>query len=200
MIAFAFGLLNSPTLAQSSSDVERWSRVGALRPGAQIRVEMTSGNRVAGTIAAADANRFTLLERGGKSLTVERSSVRRVTLRSRGRGALYGLLIGFGAGFITGATAGPYIADFGDPGASRRVKYGAGWGAVFGGRGQDRQAWSGATPRTGNAGGSAQHCRVAARHGCYSVSQSSSRPGTLERQRQSETAAALCNGAASSAG
>ena len=66
---------------------------------------------------------------------MDRASVSSVTRKSRARGALYGLLVGFGAGFATGAAAGPYIADFGNPGAARRMKYGAGLGLFFGGVG-----------------------------------------------------------------
>jgi hypothetical protein len=144
MIAGTLCLVSSPALAQSPREARRWSGLGALHAGREVRVEVTGGNRLAGAIQAVDENRLTLRERSGSTANVERNSVRRVTVKSRGRAALYGLLIGFGAGFVAGATAGPYIVDFGNPGGARRVKYGAGWGAFVGGIGAGVGALTGA--------------------------------------------------------
>ena len=58
-----------------------------------------------------------------------------MTRKSRGRGALIGVIAGFAVAFPVGAAAGPYIADFGNPPVATRLRHGAGWGLFFGGVG-----------------------------------------------------------------
>ncbi|MBL8217709.1 MAG: hypothetical protein JNL62_00685 [Bryobacterales bacterium] len=128
-------LMQGLALAQTPRADYRWSRLGTLSGTIQVRAELTSGARLCGAIASVGPSRLTLRRRDGAASVVERSSLRSVSLRSRRRGALYGLLAGFGVGFVTGAAAGPYIADFGNPGAARRVKYGIGLGLFGGGIG-----------------------------------------------------------------
>lgn len=101
----------------------------------QVRAELTSGARLSGVISNVEAGRFTLRDMDVAASVIERSSLERVSLRSRHRGALYGFLDGFGVGCAIGAAAGAYIADFGNPGAARRVKYGIGLGIFSGGIG-----------------------------------------------------------------
>lgn len=134
-ILCASGLLNS---ARGESS-DRWSRLRLLQSDDRIRVDLNNRDRLNGAVRGFEANRFTLIERGGRAIPVERDSVKSISRKLRGRGALYGLLVGFGAGFVVGAAAGPYITDFGNPGAGRRVKYGigcigAGIGALAGAR------------------------------------------------------------------
>jgi hypothetical protein len=140
VILYASGLLSSAR-AQS---VDRWSRLRLLQADDQIRVELNNGERWNGAVRGFSADRFTLIDRGGRAIPVERDSAKAISRKSRGRGALYGLLVGFGAGFVVGAAAGPYITDFGNPGAGRRVKYGVGWGAFSGGIGAGIGALAGA--------------------------------------------------------
>jgi hypothetical protein len=123
---------------------ERWLRIGELRGDQRISVRLMNGDRLNGSVERFAESGFVLREAGGRMVPVDRASVKSVIRKSRPRGALYGLLIGFGAGFATGATAGPYITDFGDPGAARRVKYGVGWGLFFGGVGAGVGALTGA--------------------------------------------------------
>jgi hypothetical protein len=62
-------------------------------------------------------------------------SVERVTRKSRARGALWGFIVGFGIAAPVGAYAGPYLADWGNPSATVRLRHAAGWGLFFGGAG-----------------------------------------------------------------
>jgi hypothetical protein len=131
--------------AQPVTGGERWLRIGELPSNRSVTVQLKNGNRLKGSIEHFDGDGFVLRDTGGGRLVpVDRASVTNVSRRSRSRGAIYGLLVGFGAGFATGAIAGPYITDFGNPGAARRMKYGGAWGLFFGGVGAGVGALTGA--------------------------------------------------------
>lgn len=119
----------------TGSAADPWSQLGSLSQDARIAVETQAGEHVTGFAVRLEPDRLVLRRTAGDDRSVDRASVKRVTRKSRGRGALIGLIVGFGGGFAMGAAAGPYIADFGNPGAARRVKYGLGWGAFTGGIG-----------------------------------------------------------------
>lgn len=127
--------------AQAQDSDAQWQRLGALRPSQRITAELADGRRLRGSFERVDQDALYLR---AAAAPLSRGSVRRVTVKSRARGALYGLLIGFGAGFATGAIGGPYIVDYGSPSASTRAKYGLGWGMFFGGVGAGVGALTGA--------------------------------------------------------
>lgn len=131
--------------AQQTVAAERWSALSTvLQP---VTVEKKNGDRLAGTVQSIEAERLTLFDRSSQSATVGRNTVQRITRKSRVRGTLYGLAAGFAGGFVFGAAAGPYIADFGNPGTARRVKYGIGFGLFTGGIGAGIGALAGAGVR-----------------------------------------------------
>jgi hypothetical protein len=142
----AAALLPNLAAAQSETDA-RWYALGSLPGGTQVRVDLVKPERLNGTVAGTEGDRLTLRNRDGASVVLARESVARVSRKSRRRAAVYGLIIGFTAGFITGAAAGPYITDFGNPGAARRVKYGIGFGAFSGGIGAGIGALAGTRVR-----------------------------------------------------
>lgn len=132
---------------QGQSKNRDWSRVEAIGPGVNLMVELNSGQLLRGAVVRIRPEEMTLADRGGAEITTARGNVKHVRLKSRGRGAVIGLLVGFGAGLASGAIAGPYIVDHGNPSAGARFRHGAGWGAVFGGAGALIGAATGANIR-----------------------------------------------------
>lgn len=94
-----------------------------------------TGEPAKGRLRNAGAGSLTLLGRGGKTVQAGRRDVLRVTRKSRLKAAVWGGAFGFGAAAPVGAFAGLYIADCGNPSASVRLRYAAGWGLVRGGIG-----------------------------------------------------------------
>jgi hypothetical protein len=136
MLACALsGLTGSAAAQETPPGAGRWSNLEGLGGSRRVRVETRSGERRDGVLEQVDANRLTLREPNGNAVPIERDAIRRVTRKSRKRGALYGLLVGFAGGFAAGAAYGPYLTDFGYPGAGTRIKFGVGFGMCLGGIG-----------------------------------------------------------------
>lgn len=121
-----------PALALSQP---AWERVERLRPNETITVYLLRGEVLKGKVISASSEGVSLIGKGGKAAQAARDDVARVTKRSRGKGALWGVVIGFGIAAPVGAYAGPYLADWGNPSSGVRLRHGAGWGLFFGGIG-----------------------------------------------------------------
>lgn len=126
----AFGLL--PGLGQAQP---AWERVQRLGPNQTVTVHLRNGEVLKGKLGSASAEGLSLLGKRGKMVQAGREEIARVTKKSRGRGAMWGGIIGFGLAAPVGAYAGPYIADWGNPSAGVRLRHAAGWGLFFGGVG-----------------------------------------------------------------
>src|SRR5829696_6000970 len=77
-----------------------WSAVQALSPGQKIVVRTRDGDRLSGRFDSANDLLINFTD-GRKKISLTRESVKLVQLdrgNSRGRGALFGALIGAGAG------------------------------------------------------------------------------------------------------
>ena len=107
-----------------------WQRVGALKEGSAVQVHLRTRDVVAGPLVRWSAADLAVGQR-----TIARPEIAKVTRRSRLRGALIGFAVGFAIAAPIGAYAGPYIADWGNPSASVRLRHAAGWGLFFGGVG-----------------------------------------------------------------
>jgi hypothetical protein len=135
LMVFARVVTIALILPHSSAADADWTAVQNLRPEQRVKVYLTDGRVLKGTIHSADVNGLAVRAGGQDALRVARTSVTRVTKKSRGSAALWGGVIGFGIGLPVGAAAGPYLADFGNPPAATRMRHGLGWGAFFGGVG-----------------------------------------------------------------
>jgi hypothetical protein len=121
-----------------------WERAERLAPGQSITVHLRSGKMLKGRLEAVAADALRIRMKAGRVEQAARGEIFRLTRKSRVRGALWGLIAGFGAGAPVGAFAGPYLADWGNPSASVRLRHAAGWGLFFGGIGAGIGALAGA--------------------------------------------------------
>src|SRR5258706_16486269 len=93
--------------AVSAAQLAGWTSVMMLASGSLVRVDTTTGERLRGTVDAADASRVTIRV-SGRTVDVPRVSVGRVTQlgnRRVRRFALWGLAIGAGGGAALGSLA-----------------------------------------------------------------------------------------------
>jgi len=97
---FTLVLFSYAALGQSND----WQAVTDLKPGTRVIVTERSGAETKGRIRAADDNSIAI-ERGGKRISVSRTSIDRVYLAKRGS-VLKRALIGAAAGAGIGATIG----------------------------------------------------------------------------------------------
>ncbi|MBI4876156.1 MAG: hypothetical protein HY822_16085 [Acidobacteria bacterium] len=88
-----------------------------------------------GRLESAGAEGLRLRAKGGRTVQAGKEDVARVSRKSRRWGALWGGIAGFVCAAPVGAFAGPYIADYGNPSGSVRLRHAAGWGLFFGGAG-----------------------------------------------------------------
>jgi hypothetical protein len=108
-----------------------WARVTSLAPDQRVKVYLTDGTVLKGRVERTAEG---LALRTSKDLLpLAEDRVSRVSKKSRGRGAMWGGIIGFAVGAPVGAAAGPYLADWGNPSASKRLQFAAGWGLYIGG-------------------------------------------------------------------
>lgn len=124
------GLLSVVASAQPT-----WERVQGLGPNQAVTVYLRNGEAVKGKLQSTGADGLSLLGKDRKTMQVGREDVVRLTKKSRGRGAMWGGIFGFGIAAPIGAFAGPYITDYGNPSAGVRMRHAAGWGLFFGGVG-----------------------------------------------------------------
>lgn len=123
----------APLCAQS------WDSLQSVR-GRQVKVLETGGQEHKGTCEAVTSDGITVL--GGKNrLTIERSKVKRVSVRSgarRVRNIAIGAAVGLAAGLITDQTLGTFLRNEGHD-SERAITYAApiivfgGIGAAFSG-------------------------------------------------------------------
>ena len=106
-LALAFALAQAPAAAAQgrARANDDWSAVQALSPGQKIVVRTKDGDRLSGRFDSANDLLFNFTD-GRRKVSLTRESIRLVQLdrgNSRGKGALYGALIGAGAGFAVGS-------------------------------------------------------------------------------------------------
>jgi hypothetical protein len=109
----------------------QWDRVRQMPSGSTATVHLRSGEVLKAKIDAAGVHGLRIVPKYGNFFDANRAEIVRVQRKSRAWGALWGAVIGFGAAAPFGAFAGPYIADYGNPSSSVRLRHAAGWG-LFG--------------------------------------------------------------------
>ena len=125
-VSFATALVAAHALAQASN----WDTLRDLKPGARVSVACHDGQVIHGTLSGWSADGLQIAT-SSDSRTLTRQSIYRVQVRersSRWRGALIGGLVGFGGGFLIGASSAGYITDRNNPSASWRAAVGSGLG------------------------------------------------------------------------
>ncbi|MCC6536969.1 MAG: hypothetical protein IT162_05435 [Bryobacterales bacterium] len=105
--------------------------MAALPVGSKIEIEFAGVPKQKERLVRVERERLIV----APQRVIERADIRRITRKSRLRGALIGLAAGFAVGFPVGAAAGPYIADHGFPSAAKRAQFGLGWGMFSAGIG-----------------------------------------------------------------
>jgi len=107
-LALAFALAHFPAAAaqtRAPRALDDWSAVQALSPGQKIVVRTKDGDRLSGRFDSANDLLVNFTD-GRKKISLTRESVKLVQLdrgNSRGKGALFGALIGGAAGFAVGS-------------------------------------------------------------------------------------------------
>jgi len=106
-LALAFALAQGcPASAQTRArTLDDWSAVQTLSPGQKIVVRTKDGDRLSGSFDSANDLLINFTD-GKRKVSLTRESVRLVQLdrgNSRGKGALFGMLIGGAAGFAVGS-------------------------------------------------------------------------------------------------
>lgn len=127
-------LAGSAAQEPSSAD-QGWGRLGKLRPNDKVRIYLRRGELLKGTVQTWTAQDLAVQFSGGGMRTISKNDVARVTKKSRAKGALWGGVVTLGIAAPIGAFAGPYLADWGNPSATVRLRHAAGWGLFFGGIG-----------------------------------------------------------------
>ena len=118
-----------------AQEARGWDRLGQLGPKKRIKVYLRNDEVLKGAIQEWQPEAVSLLTAGDKVVRLRAEEVSRVTKKSRSRAAMWGAIIGFGIAAPVGAYAGPYIADWGNPGLGVRLRHAGGWGLFFGGIG-----------------------------------------------------------------
>ena len=106
-LALAFALAQGgPASAQTRArTLDDWSAVQTLSPGQKIVVRTKDGDRLSGRFDSANDLLINFTD-GKRKVSLTRESVKLVQLdrgNSRGKGALFGALVGAGAGFAFGS-------------------------------------------------------------------------------------------------
>jgi len=94
---------NAP--AQQQAVPESWANLIQLVPGTEIRVALSGGRTVRGTVQKVTSDSLAINATASQE-TLARTEIKRVELKRkgrRGRNALIGLLIGTGGGLAVGA-------------------------------------------------------------------------------------------------
>jgi len=94
----------------ASRDNPSWQNVQALTPGARIELSRKSGEKVSGSLRSATPDSIVLTGKQ-QDLSIPRTEVSRIVVKSKGRGKWIGLAIGAGAGAGTGAAIGTRLAN-----------------------------------------------------------------------------------------
>jgi hypothetical protein len=89
----------------------RWEKVEALPAGSAIIVYLESGDRILGSFNRLEANSLTLTDLEGKSASLPRQGIRKITSPERTDKTMDGTLIGLAVGFGAGAAVGAASAD-----------------------------------------------------------------------------------------
>ncbi|MFN2414455.1 MAG: hypothetical protein ABR603_04875, partial [Pyrinomonadaceae bacterium] len=107
-LALAFALAQGPAVAAQQSRaraLDDWSAVQTLSAGQKIVVRTKDGDRLTGRFDSASDLLINFSD-GRRKVSLTRESIKLVQLdrgNSRGRGVLYGTLIGGAAGFAAGS-------------------------------------------------------------------------------------------------
>jgi hypothetical protein len=134
-LALAFALAQgSPASAQARVH-DDWSAVQTLSPGQKIVVRTKDGDRLSGRFDSANDLLINFAD-GKRKVSLTRESVRLVQLdrgNSRGKGALFGVLVGGAAGFAVGSILYfPFKDDMVDTTVPASAALGAAIGAGIG--------------------------------------------------------------------
>lgn len=81
-----------------------WERVKQIPQQQKITVHLQYGTKINGRFVEADDTQIVLSEAKGKTEKIAKAEVRRISRKSRSRGALLGLGIGVGTGVAVGAS------------------------------------------------------------------------------------------------
>jgi len=103
VLLFAGFAGNAPARQRAPS--ESWANLIQLVPGTEIRVALSGGRTVRGTVQKVTSDSLAINATASQE-TLARTEIKRVELKSkgrRGRNALIGLLIGTGGGLAVGA-------------------------------------------------------------------------------------------------
>jgi hypothetical protein len=104
-LAFALAHYSAAAAQTRARALDDWSAVQALSPGQKIVVRTRDGDRLSGRFDSANDLLLNFTD-GRKKISLTRESVKLVQLdrgNSRGKGALFGALIGAGAGLAFGS-------------------------------------------------------------------------------------------------
>ncbi len=85
--------------AQAPTGSEAWSAIEALPAGTSLLIDLSSGPRLRGTLAASGADALTVMLSSGEQRAVAKSAIDRI----RGEGRKDGLSNGIGYGALAGA-------------------------------------------------------------------------------------------------
>jgi hypothetical protein len=134
-LALAFALTQAQPASAQALSHDDWSAVQALSPGQKIIVRTKDGDRLSGRFDSANDLLINFTD-GKKKISLTRESVRLVQLdrgNSRGKGALFGMLVGAGAGFAVGSVLYfPFKDDMVDTTVPAAAALGAAIGAGVG--------------------------------------------------------------------
>ncbi len=133
LICMRFLVLLFVTVLQLGA--QSWDSMSQLRPGDQIRVLEVAGTEYKGKFSAVTGEAI-ILRTAKNEVSVERSRVRRVQIRSGGRrvrNLLIGAAIGVAVGVVIDQTLGQYLRnESGENGGARAVTYVAPIGVLGG--------------------------------------------------------------------
>jgi hypothetical protein len=104
-LALAFALAQAPSASAQGRAVDDWAAVQTLSPGQKIVVRTKDGDRLTGRFDSANDLLINFTD-GKRKVSLTRESVKLVQLdrgNARGKGALFGALIGGAAGFAVGS-------------------------------------------------------------------------------------------------
>lgn len=141
MMLRAIPVLFTIATAAAQSPDPAWQRLSSLPEGAALRVHLRDRDVTSGRLVRWTPDQLVL-----RQATIARPEIVKVSRRSRLRGALIGFAAVFAVSAPIGAYAGPYLADYGNPGSGVRLRHAAGWGIFFGGVGAGLGALAGAHP------------------------------------------------------
>jgi hypothetical protein len=100
---------------EAQSAANAWDAVSALTPGQQVRIH-TGSERHEGTLSAVSENGLTLTPASGQAVTLSRSEVQRVYIRTKShrvRTTIIGTAVGVAAGVVLYGTLGSWFRNEG---------------------------------------------------------------------------------------